>query len=412
MLKVAMNYLVAQLGARRHYAIPRMLHEAGMLAHFYTDICATKGWPRLLRAVPEAARPTGLKRLLGRVPHGVSVRMITTFNGFGLEYHHRRTLASNLTERLQVSSWSGHQFCRMVLEHGLGDADGVYTFNGAGLELLVEARRQGLRAVMEQTIAPFEVEEALLRKEHKCFPNWETELSRDDEARATFITRQRAEWDAADTILCGSEYVREGIAACGGPNEKCHVVPYGVDMRFSLSQKIPHSGKLRVLTVGAIGLRKGSPYVLEAAHRLRGQVHFRMVGGVNVLEGARRELAEAVELTGPVPRASILEHFAWADVFLLPSICEGSATVVYEALAAGLPVVCTPNTGSVVRDGIEGFIVPIRDVDGIENALSRFIRQPELLREMGENARQRVGDFTLERYRERLIQALGMKSSV
>src|SRR5208283_380502 len=110
---------------------------------------------------------------------------------------------------------------------------------------------------------------------------------------------------------------------------------------------------LRVLTVGTVGLRKGSPYVLEAAKQLTGKAVFRMVGGIGVTREAETQLREHLELTGAVSRNEIAKHFEWADVFLLPSICEGSATVTYEALAHGLPVICTPNTGSVVRDGME-----------------------------------------------------------
>ena len=78
-----LGYLVAQLGARRHYAIPRMLHEAGMLDRFYTDICAVKGWPSALRVVPRSLRPAGLKRLMGRVPVGVPEEKIRAFTTFG-----------------------------------------------------------------------------------------------------------------------------------------------------------------------------------------------------------------------------------------------------------------------------------------------------------------------------------------
>ncbi|MEJ0001123.1 MAG: glycosyltransferase [Verrucomicrobiota bacterium] len=91
--------------------------------------------------------------------------------------------------------------------------------------------------------------------------------------------------------------------------------------------------------------------MLEAARRLGSRAQFRMVGAIQVFPEAERALRQHVELTGPVPRAQIAAQYAWADVLLLPSICEGSATVTYEAMAQGVPVVCTPQTGSVVRDG-------------------------------------------------------------
>jgi glycosyltransferase involved in cell wall biosynthesis len=90
-------------------------------------------------------------------------------------------------------------------------------------------------------------------------------------------------------------------------------------------------------------------------------------------------------------------------VFLLPSICEGSATVVYEALAAGLPVICTPNTGSVIRAGYEGFIVPIRNSSAIVEKLERFMKEESLLVDMGQRALERAKEFTLAKYGQRLV---------
>jgi glycosyltransferase involved in cell wall biosynthesis len=106
------------------------------------------------------------------------------------------------------------------------------------------------------------------------------------------------------------------------------------------------------------------------------------------------------------------EHYAWADVFLLPSICEGSATGCYEALAAGLPVITTENAGSVVRDGIEGFIVPIRNASAIVERLESLQRHREVLESMSRAALERAREFTVERYGERLLAALPMAREV
>ncbi len=165
-------------------------------------------------------------------------------------------------------------------------------------------------------------------------------------------------------------------------------------------------GPLRVLTIGAVGLRKGSPYVLEAARRMRGQAVFRMIGSGTVPPAAGAGLEGIVEFTGPIPRLEIIAQYAWADVFLLPSLCEGSATVIYEALAAGLPVITTPNSGSVVRDGIDGFVVPIRDVDAIARSVHLLHDDRARLFEMSHNARFRAQDFDLPAYGRRLCNAL------
>lgn len=397
--------VITLLGARMHYSVPRMLHASGRLAHFYTDICAVKGWPRLLNAVPDAMRPAALARLMGRRPADVPHHLITAFNTFGLEFARRRMAARTRTEETACYLWAGERFSRLVVRRGFGDAEMLYAFAGAALEQLEAARGRGIVAGVEQIVAPSRLLDRLVSEEQARFPEWET-VPEPDAAAPDFIAREEAEWQAADVILCGSEFVRDGIAACGGPVERAVVVPYGVDDSFRLPPRRRSPGPLRVLYVGAVGLRKGAPYVLEAARRLGDRVQVRMVGPCAVSAEARARLAETVEVAGPVPRSRIRPHFAWADVFLLPSLCEGSATVVYEALAASLPVVCTPNTGSVVRNGVEGFIVPPRDADAVAAALERFLVEPELLEQMSAAAAARARDFGLDSYRRRLIEAL------
>jgi glycosyltransferase involved in cell wall biosynthesis len=110
-----------------------------------------------------------------------------------------------------------------------------------------------------------------------------------------------------------------------------------------------------------------------------------------------------LHLLGYVPdQAALLQT---ADVFVLPSIQEGSALVTYEAMASGLPVIITKNCGSIARNGQDGFIVPIRDPGTLANRLTAFAREPALRRSMGQAARRHVLDFSWERYGERLVEA-------
>src|SRR5271169_4848573 len=119
------RFIVAQLGARMHYAVPRILAEADMLEHFYTDICAVQGWPRWLGLVPDPVRPAAMRRLLARVPHGVPKELITAFTDFGREYARRCNTAA--AERFAVYLWAGTEFCRRILQKGFGGAGAVFT---------------------------------------------------------------------------------------------------------------------------------------------------------------------------------------------------------------------------------------------------------------------------------------------
>src|SRR5262249_59811951 len=79
------------------------------------------------------------------------------------------------------------------------------------------------------------------------------------------------------------------------------------------------------------------------------------------------------------------------------------AVVTYEALASGLPSVVTPQAGSVVRDGIEGLLVPPRDVDALADRMERLGRDPGLRQEMGSAARARAMAFDWPRYHDALV---------
>jgi len=398
-----MTFLVAQLGARMHYAVPRILEAAGMLERLYTDFVASKGAWKALGAL---AWSNGLlARMAARVPEVIPANKVTHWPSFAFEYNPRQRRAGSRAELTRVHLWADREFCQRIIRHGLGNAAGVYTFNSAGFELLEHAKARGRLCVMEQTIAPAVVEDRLMAEEHNVFPGWE-ERSGQDRYRTEFAARERAEWSSADLILCGSEFVRGGIAACGGPADRCRVVPYGFDPPWQQTPKTARVSQLRALVAGAVSLQKGAPHVLHAARLIKGMARFRWVGRVALLEKAAANMRMCLDPVGAVPRPQMAEHYNQADVFLLPSICEGSATVCYEALAAGLPVITTPNAGSVVRDGVDGFIVPIRDAEAIAEKLELLTRDRELLRWMSANALARPRKFTLEKYGERMLAAI------
>jgi hypothetical protein len=403
-----LGVVVALMGARMHYAIPRLLHDHSVLAHFYTDICASKGALRILPHVPRLLLPQSAQRLAARVVPGVPPRLITAFTRFGLEYQRRRALARSPEVMTGVHIWAGEHFCRLIQSDQYSRAGGLYCFNSAGLELLKEWRRSGRRTILEQTSAPRRVEARIMTDEEQAFPGWQPPALRGESVDA-YIAREEAEWREADVIVCGSDFARAGIEECGGPAERCVVVPYGIPKsNFRPSAKMPLAGRpLRVLTVGQVGLQKGSHYVMDAARRLAGRTEFRMVGSMALLPERAAELTRHVQYGGIIARNAISAQFDWADVFLFPSLCEGSATVTYEALSAGLPVVTTRSSGSIVENGISGIIVPERDSTAIVDALENFLCAPDVLVRMGMAASDRSVQGSLEAYGQRLMTVIG-----
>jgi glycosyltransferase involved in cell wall biosynthesis len=107
-----------------------------------------------------------------------------------------------------------------------------------------------------------------------------------------------------------------------------------------------------------------------------------------------------------VPLFELHQLFQSSDLFVFPSLAEGSALVTYMALAAGLPIVTTINSGSVLRDGVEGFLVPARDAQALGDRIRQLFDRPDLRQRMGAIGRETViGNYTWRHYRLRIASA-------
>lgn len=410
-----MRIAVAQLGARMHYAVPRIFEEAGLLERLFTDsYSGNKPWLAAgLRAVPPRLRPRGVERWLGRTSPNLPIAKVRSFEAVGLFGAGMRAMARNGRNRAKAARKTAILFNRAILQEGLGHADVVWGFSGDALELFAEAKRRGLRCVLEQTIISRSEQRTLLRHEMEQWPSWEPDLSVPELEREE-RDHEEKEWDLADLVVCGSDFVRTNLLQHGVSHAKCKVVPYGIDLDcygHHRQSKAEPEELLRVLFAGQVGLRKGAPYILEAL-RICGPsaVTARFAGGVILAEHKTRPYATVASFLGAVPRARMRELYSWADVLVLPSICEGSATVLYEAAAHGIPVICTPNAGPPPLDhGLH--IVKKGSIEELVAALSELCnrkRQDGTVRYTG-SASAKIVSF--QAYRSRLLKAVNQQLS-
>jgi glycosyltransferase involved in cell wall biosynthesis len=133
------------------------------------------------------------------------------------------------------------------------------------------------------------------------------------------------------------------------------------------------------------------------------EIHFDIVGPI----GISREMVESapsnMTFHGSVSRDLIADYYRNADVFVLPTLSDGFAITQLEAMAYGLPVITTPNCGKVVRDGINGFVVPVADAKALAEAVTRFDQDRGLASRMSAECRETVKGFSIENYGERLM---------
>ena len=399
------QWVVARFGATMHYAVPRILNNAGLLAKFYTDFYASPIIRGLLSLAPEQCRPPMINRALGRFASDLPMELIRSYPVLGVEYTVRQRLMSNPEALSKMFLTVGSRFGKAVARDGFGQASGVYCFNTSALHILRAAKERNLVSVVEQTIAPCLIEQRLMSEEYELFQGWEVLRQSTAPSTEAVVRRESEEWNLADRIICPSEFVRQAVIESGGAPHKCILVPYGVDNRFAPSEGLARRGPLKVLSIGQASLRKGIGYACEVGKALGKTAELRWVGPILLTAEGRHKVEQHVKLLGEVPRIQILEQFRWADVFFLPSICEGSATVIYEALMSGLPVITTPNAGSIVTDGVNGFIVPIRDTNEMRDRLRQLHEDDQLLCRMRLRAiESRQASF--EAYQDRLLNAL------
>ena len=220
-------------------------------------------------------------------------------------------------------------------------------------------------------------------------------------------TRERfiEEYDLADILFVLSQKAADTFRVQGFSEEKLYYLPRGVDVeRFKPGPRPPI---FRAIFSGALIERKGIHHLLEAWHRLDlKDAELWLVGAVH--DEAKPHLKkfwrDNIKVIGF--KRDVENYLSQGTIHVFPSQCEGSAKVVYEAAACGLPQITTREAGDVVNDGVEGIIIQPGNVGELAAAILELYRHPEKVARMSEAARRRVVDnFTWDHFRTRLLIA-------
>ncbi len=250
-----------------------------------------------------------------------------------------------------------------------GDADLLVGWSAATKEAIPVAHARGMSVVIERGSTHILHQAKVLETEYARFGLAATPVPR------AIVERELRESEDADAVAVPTRFAADTFLAHGVPRDKVHVNPYGIDPARFPAPRPPSAGRhaLRILFVGRVGLRKGIPWLLRAFASLGRHAALELVGPVEkgmetVLAG---EPTEGVAMAGPLTREGLARAYARADIFCLPSIEEGLALVLLEAMAAGLPVVATDVSGAaeLIRPEREGFVVPAGDARPLHDAL-------------------------------------------
>lgn len=227
-------------------------------------------------------------------------------------------------------------------------------------------------------------------------------------------TRKDLELELADLVIVPCEWARASLGFSKSPQKIVLKVPYGTPAdEVSVRDRKP-DGPFTVLFAGQIGVRKGVPLLLEAWKRLGlKNARLRMAGSMG-LDEAYLKSHNGFHYLGALPRVRLLEVMKETDLFVFPSLAEGFGLVIGEAMAAGVPVLTTVNTGGpeLITDGQEGWCVPAHDVDSLAERIEWAYLNRDALYEMGTRARRRAEQWTWADYRRNLTDALSLHLGV
>lgn len=402
------SVIIAHPGTQHSYQTALGLQEVDMLQRYVTGFYYKKNgfFSNLMPLFPEKYRERLERDLKRRRKEELNDTLIETFslNEMSYIFMSRMKLPQKMLDSFMF--WRNEHFdarvARMIEEQRPG---AVICYDSSALKTFQACGENGVVSILDQSIGHIQTGIKLLREEAKLHPEFADSLSID--APEWMIERCTAEALTADRILAGSEYVRDSLIDIGVQSSKITIIPYGVDIRRFSPRKREKETTFRILFVGQISQRKGIKYLLEAFRRLQlPNAELVLVGRVLGDGAGLAPYRDWFRHVQNVPHHEVHDLFQNANIFVYPSLHEGSALAVYEALASGLPVITTPNTGSVVRDGEEGFIVPIRNVEMLMEKIQVLYDNPELRRMMGQRARQKAEQYTWDLYRQRLAKIL------
>lgn len=220
------------------------------------------------------------------------------------------------------------------------------------------------------------------------------------------VERNITAYEEADYIVVPSDFAYKSFLDSGFDINKVVKIPYGYDPQ--IFKPAPRKDNIfRVLFCGNIILRKGIVYLLEAWDKLNFKdAELVLVGRIfNETKAILKKYISknrSIKIKGFMPYSEIVNQYQQADVFILPSLEEGSALVNYEAMACGLPVITTFNSGSVTRNGMDGFIIQPQNTAQICEKLLYFYDNRQKAKQMGLSASEYVKNYTWEKYSEKL----------
>jgi len=392
-MDVEPRVIVAQIEARRAYAVPLIIYRAGLLEYLYTGTssCSLLGRMLCFRRRNIRVIPSELKKetvvstdrpTLVDIPHHLG------FCNQGL----RRYLKRN------------EVFGEFMIRKGLANANIIYSFNIGCHNFLNHARCRRVKVISDIYMHP--LTSHILRHEEETIRGINKNRINSDQSLYTEMYTRT--FELSDTLLCPSAWVADGVRElCPQHGHKIKICPYGSSIDYNGRVNKPIRG--RIFWAGRDWLGKGLHYLAQAADELKAkypEMDFRAAGITNPKVFSMHKFRN-INFLGKLDKQQMQEEFLSADMFVFPTLSEGMAGVVVEAIAAGCPVITTQCAGiDAIENGKNGILIPPRNPSSIVEAVEKVYCDREYRNILATNVRILADDYTLDAWANRLVGIL------
>jgi hypothetical protein len=406
------SWICCQLGARDHYSVPRGLHQRGLLKGLITE-----AWVPPNSAFARLPGDLG-ERLRQRYDEVLADANVLHSSVSTVGYEARASFAKsdNIWDSIIArNNWFQAKAIRhltsLIRNDDQGSSQVVFAYSYAAREILRSARELGCTTVLGQ-IDPGPVEEKIVAEVYRRRGN---PLPNQQRVPESYWEAWREECDLCHGVIVNSAWTRKALVAEGVNAGKIHIVPLAYDppeqaVRFQRAypRSFSTSRPLRVLFLGSLIPRKGIREMLDATLLMRAApVEFQFVGALGTELGIKLTENHRVHWMGPVARQRVKDFYKNADLFILPTHSDGFGLTQLEAMAWGLPVIASRNCGDVVKDKVNGLIIPKVTGEAIAEAIEWCIEDAERLRQMSDRALRTSNKFGSDNVMSQLLRCAG-----